>query len=273
VPRGAGGTATAVLVRPAPLRRDAHDGGTDPGPATVLASTVAVVSRFSTLAGVSVGVLLVAGFLLAIAEVGSVTNLFDTGYGQILLVKLALVGLLIAMAAYNRLLLVPVLHSVGRSPSAAGLGSGWRRLLATVRIEAIGVVAVLAVTAVLANSTPSNGATLHARPVPFAQTRPFEGGHLTLRITPNQALVNDFVVQFTDHGGAPADLAESVSVYLTLPSENVGPIETDMQKVGVGRFVLRDTPDPPIVGSWQITLQIQVSAFDEPDVGFVDGVR
>ena len=81
------------------------------------------------------------------------------------------------------------------------------------------------------------------------------------------------MVQFTGPDGSPADKAESVSVYLTLPSQNVGPIETDMKRVGVGRFVLTDTPDPPIIGSWQITLQIQVSAFDEPDVGFVDTVR
>ena len=67
--------------------------------------------------------------------------------------------------------------------------------------------------------------------------------------------------------------AESVSAYLILPSQNVGPIITDLQKVGVGRFVLNDTPDPPIVGRWEITLQIQVDAFDEPDASFVDQVR
>ncbi len=225
------------------------------------------------MAGVSVSALLVAGVLLAIAEVGSLTNLIDTAYGQILLIKVALVGLLLFMAAYNRLLLLPVVtKSAGRS-DAARLGAGWRRMLATVRVEALGVVAVLAVSAVLANSTLSNGAPVLVRPVAFAQTQPFEGGHISLRITPNQALVNNFVVQFTGPNGAPNDMAESVSVYLTLPSDNVGPIETDLQRVGVGRFVLTNTPDPPIIGSWQITLQIQVSAFDEPDVGFVDSVR
>ena len=45
------------------------------------------------------------------AEVGSVANLFETGYGQTLLVKIALVGLLIVVAAYNRLLLVPWLSA------------------------------------------------------------------------------------------------------------------------------------------------------------------
>jgi copper transport protein len=288
-----GSAATAVLERSAPPQRADGNGignGTGNGigngsalngrELTVLESTVEVVGRFSTMAGVSVAVLIVAGVLLAVAEVGSLSNLVDTGYGQILLVKVALVGLLLFMAAYNRYLLLPVLFAAAKSRRGNGatgdtgaLGAGWRRLRATVRVEAVGVVAVLAVTSVLANGTPSNGAPAVARPVPFAQTQPFEGGHLSLRITPNQALVNNFVVQFTGAGGAPADKAESVSVYLTFPAENVGPIEADLHRVGVGKFVLSDTPDPPIIGTWQITLQIQVSPFDEPDASFVDQVR
>ena len=67
---------------------------------------------------------------------------------------------------------------------------------------------------------------------------------MTLHITPNAALVNDWTVQFTGAGGAPANLAESVSVYLVLPSQNVGPIETDMQKAGVGAFRADQQPQP-----------------------------
>ena len=151
------------------------------------------------------------------------------------------------------------------------MGKG-RRLLATVRLEAVIAVVILAVTAVLANGVPSNSATL-PRPVPFSQTVPFDGGHLTFRITPNQALVNNITVQFSATNGGPAEMAESVSLYLNLPSQNVGPIETDMKKTGVGRFALVDSPNPPIVGTWEITLQIQVSEFSQPDVSFVDTVQ
>ncbi len=224
------------------------------------------------MAGISIALVLVAGTLLAIAEVGSVANLFETSYGQILLVKIALVGLLILVAAYNRMFLVPLLSTAAARAHPERLAEGWRRLRATVRVEAIGAVAILGVTAVLANGVPSNGAAL-PKPVPFAQTVPFEGGHLTLRITPNQALVNNITVQFTGANGAPADKAESVSLYLNLPAENVGPIETDLKKVGVGRFVLINSPNPPIVGTWQITLQVQVSEFSQPDVSFVDKVQ
>ena len=224
------------------------------------------------MAAISFAGILVAGTLLAVAEVGSVANLFETGYGQLLLVKIALVGLLLFLAGYNRYLLLPSLFSAAATARPDIVARGWQRLASTVRLEAIGMVAVLGVTAVLANGTPSNGATAPP-PVPFTQAQPFVGGRVTLHITPNQALVNNWTVQFTGRGGTPQDLAESVSIYLVLPSQNVGPIEQDMKKVGVGRFVLLNSPNPPIVGTWQIVLQVQVSAFSQPDVSFVDTVQ
>jgi copper transport protein len=237
-----------------------------------LGDTAGVVGRFSTMAGISFAGIVVAGTLLAVAEVGSVANLFETGYGQLLLLKIALVGLLLFLAAYNRLLLLPGLLAAAGRATRDDLAWGWRRLTSTVRLEALGIVAVLGVTSVLANGTPSNSATLPP-PMVFHQTQSFDGGHVTLRITPNQALVNDWTVEFTGAAGQSADLAESVSIYLVLPSQNVGPIEQDMKKVGVGRFQLVNSPNPPIVGQWQIVLQVQVSEFSQPDVSFVDTVQ
>ncbi len=265
-----------LLERPAPSTAvsgfGAVPGSDGDGDGTLLADTAGVVGRFSTMAGISFAGILVAGTLLAIVEVGSVANLFETGYGQLLLLKIALVGLLLILAWYNRFLLLPGLFSAAAAAQPAAQARGWQRLISTVRLEALGMVAILGVTAVLANGTPSNGAS-EPPPVPFTQTRPFDGGHVTLHITPNAALVNNWTVQFTGPGGAAADLAESVSVYLVLPSQNVGPIETDMHKAGVGRFVLTNSPNPPIVGKWQIVLQVQVSEFSQPDVSFVDTVQ
>jgi copper transport protein len=267
---GGGGRSTAVLERTAPSIPTSR--GELGGGSSVLAGTITLVKRFSTMAGFSISLVLAAGTLLAIAEVGSVANLFETGYGQTLLVKIALVGLLIVVAGYNRFLLVPWLSATEAGGSSAGLSAGWRRLLATVRLEAVIAVAILLVTALLANGVPSNGAAPPS-PVPFARTVPFDGGHLSFRITPNQALVNNVSVQFTGSDGSPAEMAESVSLYLNLPAQDVGPIEVDTKKVGVGRFVLMNSPNPPIVGTWDITLQIQVSEFSQPDVSFVDKVQ
>jgi copper transport protein len=271
---GAVGTRTAVLEHP-PIPAPAPAGVDTSALVSdrrLLANTARVVGRFSTMAGISFAGILVAGTLLAVAEVGSVANLFETGYGQLLLLKIGLVGLLLFLAGYNRYLLLPGLLSAAATDRRPVIALGWRRLTSTVRLEAIGMVAVLGVTALLANGTPSNG-SLPPTPVPFQQAQAFDGGRVALHITPNQALVNNWTVQFTGASGAPAELAESVSVYLVLPSQNVGPIEEDMKKVGVGRFVLANSPNPPIVGTWQIVLQMQVSEFSQPNVSFTDIVQ
>ena len=90
---------------------------------------------------------------------------------------------------------------------------------------------------------------------------------------PNQALVNDVQIDITDADGRPVDHAKSVTAFFTLPSKNVGPLASDLKRVGVGRYALLDTPLPPIVGKWQITLQIRVDDFNEVDVNFTDDVR
>ena len=156
------------------------------GVGVLLADTAGVVGRFSTMAGISFAGLLVAGTLLAIVEVGSVANLFETGYGQLLLLKIALVGLLLFLAGYNRYLLLPGLFW-RRRPAGPASSPGWRRSCRG-GPEDVARAAVLGVTAVLANGTPSNGASAPP-PVPFARRRPMAAR--TLHITPNQALVND----------------------------------------------------------------------------------
>ena len=271
--RAAGGTDDgAPRAGVAVLERTPGDGGSDDSGTAALSSTIGIVQRFSTMAGISFACILVAGFALAVAEVGSLANLFGTGYGQLLLVKLAAVGLLLFVAGYNRFLLLPWLFHTTATGTSDAVARGWARLRSTVRWEAVGMVAVLGLTSILANGTPSNGASLPP-PVPFAQSQPFEGGHISLHISPNQALVNNWTVQFTGPSGQPADVAESVSLYLVEPKQNIGPIETDMHKAGAGRFVLVNSPNPPVVGHWQIVLQIQVSAFSQPEVSFSDTVQ
>jgi len=136
--------------------------------------------------------------------------------------------------------------------------------------EAVGVVLVLIITTLLANGTPSNGSTI-AAPVPFSQMQP-RRGHVSLKITPNQALVNNVVVQSPGREVREGDGRE-VSVYLGPPGRQRRTIETDMKSAGLGRFVLTGSPDPPIIGKWQLVLQIQVSEFSQPDVSFVDHVQ
>ena len=115
---------------------------------------------------------------------GSVANLFETGYGQTLLVKIALVGLLIVVAGYNRFLLVPWLSAAEargrfggpgrRLAAAAGHQSAWR--------QSSPLPFWLSPPYWPTGCPPT--APRPPSPVPFARTVPFDGGHLTFRITP-----------------------------------------------------------------------------------------
>lgn len=63
--------------------------------------------RFGRAAGGVVGALLAAGILLLWKLLGTVSELWDSSYGRIACVKLSLVALLLACAAFNKLRLTP----------------------------------------------------------------------------------------------------------------------------------------------------------------------
>jgi copper transport protein len=67
----------------------------------------ALLRRFSNLAAASVAVLAPTGVVRALSELRSVSQLWATGYGRILVVKTGLLALLVALGWLNRYRLVP----------------------------------------------------------------------------------------------------------------------------------------------------------------------
>lgn len=100
--------------------------------------------RFGQLALAVVPVLLSAGAVLAWLLLGGLEPLVTSAYGRILLVKLALVGMILALAAVNKLRFVPQLRA---GHSAAG-----RALARAVGAEALLILLVFLVSAVLTSS-------------------------------------------------------------------------------------------------------------------------
>jgi copper transport protein len=66
-----------------------------------------MLRRFSNVALVSVGVLAATGVIRALAELRSLEQLWSTGYGQVLIVKSALLTALVAVGWVNRFRLLP----------------------------------------------------------------------------------------------------------------------------------------------------------------------
>ena len=94
-------------------------------------------ARFSRVALASVLVLVATGSLASLVQLSAWDDLWDSRYGQLLSVKLLLVAVVVAVAAS------------ARRTTGAG-GSPWR----PVRFEAVGTVAVLALTSALAVTAP-----------------------------------------------------------------------------------------------------------------------
>lgn len=108
------------------------------GSARTTDRTAQAVRRFSIVGLVSVGALILSGFVNSWFLVGSVPALLGTGYGRLLLAKLTLVVFMVSLAAVNRLRLTPRLH--GQNPDARLL---LRRNAILETVAGLGVVAVV----------------------------------------------------------------------------------------------------------------------------------
>ncbi len=101
----------------------------------------AVAARFGRIAMVVVGVLLASGAVVLWILLGSVSELWGSGYGCLACVKIAFVACLLALAAWNKLRLVP--RIVAGDPSAV------RSLRRTIHAEMVVAGLILLTTAVL----------------------------------------------------------------------------------------------------------------------------
>jgi copper transport protein len=102
---------------------------------------------FSRLATVCVAVLLAAGVYLSILRLPELSDLWTTGYGQVLLFKIGLVSLAFAWGGLHKLVAVP---AVTRDSGGTVLG----RLRGSLVGESMVGMAVLLAAAVLVNSKP-----------------------------------------------------------------------------------------------------------------------
>jgi len=136
----------------------------------------AAMARFSAVAPGCVVVLVASGLVAAWRQVGEFDAITKTHYGQLLLVKAGLLGLVLCFAAVSRR---QVRARTTRSCDAVGAGTAerWSVLTRSVRAEAAIAVVVLAVTAVLVATTPARAAY---RPT---EQRTVAAGPLTVQLT------------------------------------------------------------------------------------------
>lgn len=106
-----------------------------------LKATAVVAERFGQFASIFVPVLIIAGAIMSWLLVGSLSNLFGSSYGQLLLIKVLTVSALLVLAAANKFRFVPQLLN-GESAAAS-------RLARSIRYEFMLVLMIFIITAVL----------------------------------------------------------------------------------------------------------------------------
>ena len=243
-----GGLATLLFVAPRGTRE------LEPGDRGRLLA--AVLSRFSQVALVAVGALLLTGLVQAYVYVRRLDALIETGYGRAVLIKFVLLMVLIGIGAYNRRRSVPRLNRIaagGESPGRAGV-----LLRRALRGEVALLVVVLGVTAALASYAPP----ISAQSGPFSAESTFGPIQLEMSVEPARVGANQIhIYLFNAKSGAPFAKVKQFQASAALPEKSIS-LPLEPQLAGPGHYTI---PGALLSasGDWRITLTVRVSAFDE----------
>ena len=249
------------------------------------------VARFSGWAAISAGVVVVAGTVMGWIEVGGLSPLTSTTYGKLLLVKVAVVGAVLAGAAWNRFRFIPSLGldvdadadadtdsdvdevvptdtgaDVGRVdpasttvPVAAAADVPWTRFRRTLLFEIAGIVVALGITGVLSNVTPAKAAVETGM---VSLTADFGDGTMEVVVDPAKSGPNDLHIYLRDADGGIDSTYDEVTIALELPAQDLGPLDVTPVRAGPGHFQVVNT-DLPLAGEWTMTVVAKPDRFTE----------
>jgi copper transport protein len=213
----------------------------------------AAVPRFSGFAVVAVSWLIASGTISGYLQTRALRGLWETTYGRLLLVKLALVLPLLLLGLYNNRRAVPRLRE--RLASAAER----TRFLRTAGTELALMVAIVGVTAVLVSEPPARAEV--APTGPYATTTRLGSLELNLVVDPAAAGRNQIHLYLLNpQTGQPTDV-DQASVSATLASREIGPLRLTAHRAGPGHFVVR-AAQLALAGDWQLRVESRRGEFD-----------
>jgi copper transport protein len=211
------------------------------------------VKRFSAMAGIMLAAVVVTGVVRSITEIDSWSELFSSGYGRAVLIKVLLLGGLAGLGAINRYRNVPQ-----SSTNVLGL----RRIS---RIE-IGVASVvIAVAAVLASiSPPAEDAGNGGTPAPervVANGSDFGTSvRVRLEVAPGLPGPNEYSVHVTDYDtGEPVEAERVMLRFAFLDDRGVGQSELELESGPRGTYV-GEGPNISLAGNWRVAITVQRGA-------------
>ena len=210
------------------------------------ATRARVLPLWSRTAMTAVATIVVTGVYQGWRETQSVAALTGTGYGRLLLVKVAVLALLLALAAFAR-----------RSLAAAVARPGGLRRI--VEVEALLGLVVLAVTSFLVSTPPAR--TSYAPPFTTnVQALDTNGAQIrvVLNVTPTKVGAQTVRLQasWVDGGVVPVTAATGA---LTRKGDPAGAVRMTFAVTGPGQAIATGVVVPS-AGEWTLTVQVLTDA-------------
>lgn len=229
------------------------------------AAAAPVVLRFSGVAGLALGAVAIAGAALGWTQVRSLDALTSTPYGQLLIAKVAVVGVVVLLGWVNRTRLVPALGRAvgGATTEPSNRPAAARLMRRTVIAEAALLVVVVGLTSVLVDVTPARSAVA----APFAGSAPLGDGRVEMTVDPTRTGTTTIHIYVYDQAGQLSDVAEGVELEFALPAAQVAGLERVPEPTGLGHWTLVGD-DLSIAGTWTIDVVARVSLYEEQTATF-----
>lgn len=252
-----------------------------------------VLPRFSTLALICIGALLISGSVQAVLEISPLAALWSTTYG--LLVTLKVIGLAVLVALGNAArtwvrsrydgpdgpddepdAVLADAGSVAPGPvpdggNAAAVALAERRarpesstyegLRRSLLLE-VGVAAVvLGLAAVLVATVPAR--TSYSAPFAESIALP-DGGSVDVTVEPARSGLNLMHIYLLDDSGQPLEVLE-VTASAELAAQEIGPLEIPLQPTGPSHYTATGFSFP-VAGLWELRVAIRLGEFDASSV-------
>lgn len=224
-----------------------------------IAALRVAVPRFSAVALVSVVVLAGTGIGEAIEHMPAVNALWETSYGQAILVKAGLLLLAMAIASGNLLRSRPRLIAAGERPELGRPAAGLlRRLLSGEIIVVAGIVFAAAVLSSLAPPPPAfaleNSAVATVGPGRVAESVSRFGYVFQVLVSPNKAVQADSFALRILKGGHPV---RGANVTLTFNHLEMQMPQQEYQLTEIQPGVYsRKAPALVMVGRWSLDFEV-----------------
>lgn len=210
-----------------------------------------MLMRFSATILPVVGVLALAGIVLAVIQVEAPAALVETAYGRLLLAKVVLLAALFCLAALNRWRLT--------RPAEAGDAVARKRLARSIGVELALVLAVFGVVAGWRFTPPPRALAIAAAQPATIHIHTLKA-MADLAVTPGHAGPVSVSVMLMTGDFGPLD-AREVTLVLSKPDSGIEPLKRPAHKPGDGTWRVDDLV-VPVPGRWTARLDILVTDFD-----------